>query len=282
MKIAVLLSSYNRAAKTLNCIKTLYNQHPLLDFYLVDDNSSDSTVNDILQNYPDVNIIKGSGDLFWAGAMRYGWSKIDHKQYQALIVVNDDVEFYENAIKNAIGQFNEITDIKKSQDFILVGSTHYFNKNKKVSYGGQKKSSLWHPLKFSLIEPSAEFIEADTLNMNFAIIPTTIIHKHGFLKEYFVHGGADFEFGLRLKKNNVKIYVMKGYIGKCNRNPDSIFSGNILERFRAFNSPKVQPFNQRYRYFRNYGGFFWPILFSLSYIKLFFGLHKNKTNNIEK
>ena len=151
-----------------------------------------------------------------------------------------------------------------------MGSTHYFNQINEVSYGGQKRSSIWHPLKFSLIQPSHSLIEADTLNMNFAIIPIRTINQFGFLAEYFIHGGADFEFGLRLRMHNVKIFVMSGFIGRCDRNPEKIFSGNFINRLKQFNDTKVQPFRQRYKYFKTYGGYLWPILFSLSYIKLFF------------
>ena len=51
--------------------------------------------------------------LFWAGAMRYGWNEIDHSLYEALIVVNDDVDFYEDAVSNAINQYKELKNVKK-------------------------------------------------------------------------------------------------------------------------------------------------------------------------
>lgn len=278
MKFAVLMSSFNRSSKTLNCIKTLHKQYEFLDFYLVDDNSSDSTVDQVSLNYPDVNIIMGDGSLFWAGAMRYGWNEIDHSKYEALIVVNDDVDFYEDAVSNAINQYKELKNIKRIRDFALVGSTHYFNQVNEVSYGGQKRSSIWHPLKFSLIQPSNSLIEADTLNMNFAIIPIRTINQYGFLAEYFIHGGADFEFGLRLRMNNVKIFVMSGFVGRCDRNPEKIFTGSLMNRLKQFNDAKVQPFSQRYKYFKIYGGYFWLILFSLSYLKLFFAFNVRRKN----
>tara|TARA_A100000164_G_C21931335_1_gene785780 strand:- start:2324 stop:3154 length:831 start_codon:yes stop_codon:yes gene_type:complete len=275
MKIAVLLASHNRSQKTIKCIQTLNDQNSQLDFFLVDDNSSDDTVEKIKRLFPDVKIFNGSGNLYWAGAMRYGWNKIDHNKYDMLLVVNDDVYFYEDAITNAIKEFKEIFEVRGANDFALVGSTNFSNNKNSVSYGGQKRSSKWHPLKFKLISPSdSRNLEADTLNMNFAMIPTDLILKLGFLENYFVHGGADFEFGLRLKRKNAKIFVMKKFIGICDRNPDVTFAGNIFQRFRKFNDPKVQPFNQRYQYFKSYGGFLWPILFLASYIKLMFGLHK--------
>jgi GT2 family glycosyltransferase len=278
MNIAILLSSFNRAGKTSNCIRTLSNQHHDIDFYLVDDGSTDTTVDDVKAEFPFVNIISGSGSLYWAGAMRLGWSKISQKNYDALIVVNDDVQFYIDAIENAITDYNEI--IKSNDDididFALVGSTNYFNNPELVSYGGQKRSSFWHPLKFKIIQPTSEIQEAITLNMNFAIIPIKTIDKFGFLESYFLHGGADFEFGLRLIKNRGKVFIMRGFVGSCDRNPERLYSSNIKERFKEFHHPKNQPFSQRIKYFKTYGGLLWPFLFVLPYVKLIFGLHRQK------
>jgi GT2 family glycosyltransferase len=276
MNIAILLSSFNRAVKTSNCIRTLCNQYHNIDFYLVDDGSTDTTVHDVKVEFPFVNIIYGSGSLYWAGAMRLGWSKIDQKNYDALIVINDDVEFYKDAIKNAITDYNEIIKSDGNVDFALVGSTNYFNNTELVSYGGQRRSSFWHPLKFKIIQPTSEIQEADTLNMNFAIIPTKTLDKFGFLESYFLHGGADFEFGLRLIKNKGKVFIMRGFVGSCDRNPERLYSRNIKKRFKEFHHAKNQPLLQRIRYFKTHGGLLWPFLFLLPYIKLVLGLHRKK------
>lgn len=276
MKIAILLSSFNRANKTLECIRTLSKQDHNADIYLVDDCSTDTTVIDINAEFPNVNVIHGSGSLFWAGAMRLGWSKIDQKKYDSLIVVNDDVEFYNDAIDLAIKDYEEIIESRGDIDFVLVGSTNYFNNQALASYGGQERSSFWHPLKFKIIQPTSEIQEADTLNMNFAIIPIKTLDKFGFLEDYFIHGGADYEFGLRLIKNKGKVFVMRGFVGSCNRNPEKLYSKNIKERFLQFHHPKNQPFSQRIKYFKTYGGLFWPLLFLLPYVKIILGLHRQK------
>ena len=44
MKIAVLLTSFNRKEKTKECLQSLYKILSELDVYLVDDNSTDGTV----------------------------------------------------------------------------------------------------------------------------------------------------------------------------------------------------------------------------------------------
>ena len=76
-KIAVLITSYNRREKTLVCLKNLMEQKGVpglaLSIFLVDDNSSDGTTAAVNAAYPSVTVIKGTGQLFWAGGMRTAW-----------------------------------------------------------------------------------------------------------------------------------------------------------------------------------------------------------------
>ena len=79
-KVAVLLTCHNRKAKTIECLKSLFKaiQFSKADssfsVYLVDDGSTDGTAEAVLSNFPEVNVINGSGNLFWAGGMRLAWN----------------------------------------------------------------------------------------------------------------------------------------------------------------------------------------------------------------
>ena len=74
MKIAVILTCFNRKEKTSRCISSLRdgNLEYDLDFIVVDDNSTDGTREALLQLGLNIKVIEGSGNLFWAGGMRIG------------------------------------------------------------------------------------------------------------------------------------------------------------------------------------------------------------------
>ena len=44
-----------------------------MEHVIVDDGRKDGTVDGIRDRFPEVEIIAGSGSLFWARGMRYGW-----------------------------------------------------------------------------------------------------------------------------------------------------------------------------------------------------------------
>jgi GT2 family glycosyltransferase len=93
MKIAVLLTCFNRKKKTLKCLSSLFAISNF-DVYLVDDASTDGTSEEIQVQYPSVNIIKGNGNLFWNRGMYLAWSYALNDNYDYYLWLNDDVVLY--------------------------------------------------------------------------------------------------------------------------------------------------------------------------------------------
>ena len=80
MHIVALACCRNRRQLTLSAISDLYGQNLSndikLSIVLVDDSSSDGTSQSVLDLYPNVELVDGSGDLYWAGGMRFGCNKL--------------------------------------------------------------------------------------------------------------------------------------------------------------------------------------------------------------
>ena len=68
MKIAILITSYNRRDHTLACLENLGNQkinnNVKLEIYLTDDISTDGTAKAVKQQFPHVQICEGTGSFF--------------------------------------------------------------------------------------------------------------------------------------------------------------------------------------------------------------------------
>ena len=75
-RIAVLMACHNRVVTTLCCLERLFNNNLAdIDVWLVDDGSSDGTETRVRERFPSVNVIKGTGNLYWARGMRLAWEK---------------------------------------------------------------------------------------------------------------------------------------------------------------------------------------------------------------
>ena len=90
MKIAILMTCHNRKEKTVECISALcdalagYNKgggNGDIDakLFLTDDGCTDGTAEAVGQQCFMRNlqssIVKGNGNLYWAGGMRLAWMK---------------------------------------------------------------------------------------------------------------------------------------------------------------------------------------------------------------
>lgn len=276
INIITLATCHNRVDLTFKSLESLHNQlnqGKLFNFkhFLVDDNSTDGTYEMVKNHYPDVALIKGNGNLYWAGGMRLGWNFISKSiNFDFLFVYNDDVIFKNNAItlllKSLINQ-NKI----KQRNVILTGDIED-PVSKKINYGGLLRNSIFNPLSFKTdVRYSNHLLNVDTINMNGCLIGKDVLEKFGFLDTYFIHGGADFEYGLRVGKNK-KFFILRSsnIIGQCKRNNIVALEGSLVEKFRILNSPKYQPIRQRLKFYKKFGGIFWAFFCFRYYLKIFF------------
>jgi GT2 family glycosyltransferase len=282
MKILAIATCHNRKYKTMSALETLYTQSSLrdveLDIILVNDGCTDGTVEAVAEKFPEVHIIHGDGNLYWAGGMRAAWDYAlsKHMKFDQLLVFNDDVKLNEYALKTLI-EDHDLLARKGTQEIVITGNFMNGAKNR-VTYGGWIRSSRWHPLRMSLQSPDLKTGKPTvvvTLNMNLALISRKAIDKYGFLADYFIHRGADFEYGLRVTKAGGVVASSSKVVGICERNSAIGTSSEPLlgrrTRLERLLSPKEEPLLQRFHFYRYHGGTIWPLLWLAPYLKVCFG-----------
>lgn len=275
MKIIALATSYNRRNLTLRSIDSLINQSlPAgfsLEICLVDDGSTDGTCEAIKSMFPDVTILKGNGNLYWAGGMRFGWDNYVKKQdMDFLLVFNDDVRLFENSIEKLIAASSEIQESGDSA--YAISAAFIKSGTNETAYGGVVRSSSWHPLRFKKVIPKNTIQDCDTLNMNLALISVHALNLIGFFSRDFIHGRADYDFGLRLRSAGGRVLLAPNFLGECNKNPIKGTSDepglSVRERWKRLTSIKEQPPRERAIYYRAHAGLLWPLFWVLPYIRV--------------
>ena len=107
--IAILITVYNRKDKTLECLQRLYNQSNLdnikIEIYLTEDNCTDGTPEAVHQQFPQVHIIHGNGNLFWNRGMYTAWEKAAKEDFDFYFVgahpmAGREVSGYDNSLDN--------------------------------------------------------------------------------------------------------------------------------------------------------------------------------------
>ncbi len=92
MDTAIIIPVFNRSAVTSRCLRALENDGVLTwaTLYVVDDGSTDGTSEMLRKDFPRAQVIEGSGNLWWTGAIELGMRKAYADGAQFLIWLNDD------------------------------------------------------------------------------------------------------------------------------------------------------------------------------------------------
>jgi len=207
-EIAILLACHNRREKTIRCIKSLVEQQGIsetytVEIFLVDDASTDGTADQVAQQFPEVNIIKGDGNLFWSRGMRLAWkTSAEKKEFDFYLWVNDDVIVFPNAILIMLE-----SNLKAGMNAIICGTTQS-EITQEYTYGGQTR-------KGKVVIPNDSLQECVIMNGNFVLISDQVYKKVGMIDSFYHHAIGDHDYGLQAIKKGVKIFIPPGYIGTC-------------------------------------------------------------------
>lgn len=247
--IAVLITCHNRKDKTIKCLDSLFSQKDIetdftIQVFLVDDGSTDGTAEAIQAAFPQVQLIKGNGSLFWNRGMHLAWEVASRESNPDFYLwLNDDTFLYPQAIKNLIeGPFHKS---------IICGTTEDVSLNK-LSYGGYDK-------KHNLIIPNNYYQKCEYFNGNIVLISNAIFRQLGNLDSYFRHALGDFDYGLRARNEGICLFISREVIGSCELHKGFPIWCNIdysiLERVKNFSTPLgISP--RKYFYFdKRHNGF---------------------------
>ena len=262
----MLVTVYNRCGVTIQGLRRLYaaigvmpNDY-LFDIYLTDDGCTDGTGEAVAAEFPDIDIIKGDGSLFWGGGMRLAWNAAieSDMDYDYYLWFNDDSELYDSAL-------NIIFDCS-SDDCIVTGA--FCDSSNKPSYGGRNRND-------QILEPNGVTQEVYMMNGNLVLVPHAIYAAIGNITPRFVHGGGDFDYGFRAQKAGYKVLLSKDYVGVADRHDEIIPKYcrqeiSLRERWNALNNPVNSPF-EHFKYSIKYNGVTNAVRsFVLCYVGVFF------------
>ena len=270
INVLVLFTCYNRRKTTQKCIESLMkNKNVTLDFIVVDDNSTDGT-KEMLQQYSNITVLDGNGNLYYSGGMRknIAYAKgSDLTRYEYVLFINDDVLFFENSI-------DKLVEYEDNSNCIIAGAVS--DSNGAFSYGGERKKSKFRPGSYENVAITDSNLRCDTTCANCVLIPTNIFIKLPNIDKAYSHSMGDFDYFLEAVRRGYTILSSDFYVGQCNDNP--IAGGwrdtslPRLTRMKKKESAKGLPFKEHFYYIMKNHGILKAIIFSMTpYIRIFIG-----------
>lgn len=209
--IAALLTVFNRKDKTLQCLTNLFKQEIpqgySLDVYLTNDGCTDGTPEAVKEQFPQVKIIDGDGNLFWNRGMWTAWDVASKaKEYDYYLWLNDDTTLYPDALKALLDSSEN-----KENEAIIVGACQDTATHTKITYGGYDKSGLVVPRNYDA--------EVSCINGNIVLVPLHVFKILGNLDHYYTHSKGDFDYSIRARKAGIKMYQVGTPLGSCDVHP---------------------------------------------------------------
>ena len=269
INIAVLITCHNRKQKTIKCLQALFNQSHIENVkskvFLVDDGSTDGTKQAINELFPNVTVIEGTGNLFWARGTSLAWQEAlkSTAKFDYYLWLNDDTYLINTAIE-------ELLKTQRNATEIINGSVCDPVTKRRV-YGGTKFTSKYlRPFRYKVIDVNGEPQEIDTINGNVLLVPHSVYIKIGAIDNVFEHAFADLEYSLRARRNGITILLTAKHVAECKRKTldyDTYLKLSLFKKISNIFNRKEKPPRSWFRICYKHGGVLWPVHFFIGYIK---------------
>lgn len=198
--VCIVIPAHNRKNCTLHCLAGLKASGDLDQFsvLVVDDGSTDGTSEAVRQEYPQVTLLRGDGDLWWTGAITLGMQDAIAHGFNFVIWLNDDCRVSKNTI-------HELVSFSKKNHQSIVGCIGYESASPtSISFGGKIKVGR----KYQLIEPLEQRVhKCDLLSGNLVCMPTALIRQIGYPdSDRTPHYGGDSLFLIRARQAGYSLF----------------------------------------------------------------------------
>ncbi len=208
--VCVVVAVRNRLELTKRFLES-FKKSTYQNFTIVitDDASTDNTVEYVSQNYPEVVILHGNGNLFWTGATNKGVKYALEHNFDYVLTINNDAVVKPDTLAKLV-ECSIKNPGKIVGSLIVRGDTgKIWSAGVYLNWKNGYLFNLNHPDEdLKIVKTLQNPLPAEILNGNGTLFPTDIFRKIGIYNEFWTpHYHADSEITLRATKAGIKSIV---------------------------------------------------------------------------
>ncbi|MEP5613493.1 MAG: glycosyltransferase family 2 protein [Cyclobacteriaceae bacterium] len=206
-KCCTIIVTYNGAKWIENCISSLASSSFPTDVLIIDNGSTDNTL-DIVERLPtSTQIVKTNENLGFGGANNIGMKLALKQGYDYFFLLNQDTWVEPDAIEFLIEGLTKNPEYGILSPIHMNGKGDAFDKNFEKFTQRNKFTSL--PFDQANVEIHTSPIEVTFVNAAAWMLPRTCIQKVGVFHPLFHHYAEDNNYCHRVTYQGMKIGILK-------------------------------------------------------------------------
>ncbi len=214
-KVSIVILNWNQKDKTLACLRSLKKiSYPCYEVVLVDNGSTDDSVNAVKEEFPEIEIIENKRNLGVAGGRNVGINYVQEKGTDYVLLLDNDTivdkDFITEMVK--VGEEDERVGI-------LTGKIYFYSEPDKIWCAGCSLSLYRRHISaigYDEMDRGQydEIREVDHVAGCCLMIKKKVIDEIGLLDQNFIeYFTEDTDWCLRAKKKGYKVvYVPRSKI----------------------------------------------------------------------
>lgn len=199
-KVFVIIVTYNGMKWINECLESVLNSSLKAEIIIVDNNSSDETVNNIKTNFPNVKLFNQNQNLGFGKANNIGMSYALKNNADYVLLLNQDAKINKIAIEELINVS------EKNTEFGIISPIHLNWDNTDVEYGFYSRRLFRDFLLGKTLKDW--YAEDKFINASCWLLPKKTLETIGGFDPLFFHYGEDVNYCQRVLFHNFKIGVV--------------------------------------------------------------------------
>lgn len=203
--VAVITPVHNNKEDTqefLECLKSV--TYPNYKVIIVDDGSTDGTEEMLKQEHPDVTVLKGDGNLWWALAANTGIKKAIELGAGYVLLMNNDTVGDKGFI------YTLLDTAKRNPKSITFSKAYFYNSPKRINNLGWKINWLrggFRKVELGKLDRGQYNIQRDSIAANANMLINTAFFQELGMLDYknFPQYYSDVDFTYRAYKRGYRI-----------------------------------------------------------------------------
>ena len=207
MKVLVIIVSYNFEPWLERCLGSLRHSFYPVDTVVIDNGSTDQTIQRIRKDYPEIRLLPQNGNLGFGRANNIGMQIALAEGYDFVFLLNQDAWIDSNTI-------GELVELSQSYpQYGILSPVHLTGKGDKPDPGFGY---------YAQIQQLDQLSDKNILPIPFAnaalwMIPVSVLKKVGGFSPLFYHYGEDKDFVNRLTYHDYQVGYSPRVFGNHDR-----------------------------------------------------------------